>query len=126
MVRLKEWGLPSSLSWSDDCFLRLDDDAVCGRENQQLGDVSRVKDREDHVWTDRSGLASPKALPTSRIKTGEIDLYESSNGYRTFFDCVLSCKVTAAPAEVAHHSVTICHLGNIAMQLRREKLRWEL
>jgi len=30
---------------------------------------------------------------------------------------------TAAPVEVGHRSVTICHLGNIAMSLKR-KLRW--
>ena len=33
-------------------------------------------------------------------------------------------KATAAPVEVAHRSVTICHLGNIAMLLGR-KLRWD-
>ena len=27
--------------------------------------------------------------------------------------------------EVAHRSITICHLGNIAMRLGREKLRWD-
>ena len=71
-IRCHEWRLPSSISWPDDCFLRLDDDAICGRANQQLGDARRV-DREDHVWTDRGGLNSPKALLTSRIKTGAIN-----------------------------------------------------
>ena len=32
---------------------------------------------------------------------------------------------TAAPVEVAHRSITICHLGNIAMRLGRESLRWD-
>ena len=27
--------------------------------------------------------------------------------------------------EVAHRSITICHLGNIAMRLGREKLKWD-
>ena len=27
--------------------------------------------------------------------------------------------------EVAHRSITICHLGNIAMRLGRETLRWD-
>ena len=31
---------------------------------------------------------------------------------------------TAAPVEVGHRSATVCHLGNIAMMLRR-KLRWD-
>jgi hypothetical protein len=29
-----------------------------------------------------------------------------------------------APAEIAHRSCTICHIGNISMRLRR-KLRWD-
>ena len=27
--------------------------------------------------------------------------------------------------EVAHRSITICHLGNIAMRLGRESLKWD-
>ena len=38
---------------------------------------------------------------------------------------MISRKPTAAPVEVAHRSITICHLGNIAMRLGREKLRWD-
>ena len=34
-------------------------------------------------------------------------------------------KETAAPVETAHRSITICHLGNIAMRLGRDKLRWD-
>ena len=52
-------------------------------------------------------------------------LYKSDNHYRNFIDCVLSRKETAAPVEVAHRSITICHLGNIAMRLGREKLKWD-
>src|SRR5215471_15047771 len=87
-----QWNLPSSLSWPDDCFLCLDDDANCGREDQQLGDARRV-DREDHVWTDRSGLDSPKALLTSRIKTGAIDRHESTASH--VLACVFSRKEAA-------------------------------
>ena len=32
---------------------------------------------------------------------------------------------TAAPVEVAHRSITICHLGNIAMRLGRKSLQWD-
>ena len=38
---------------------------------------------------------------------------------------MISREPTAAPVEVAHRSITICHLGNIAMRLNREKLRWD-
>jgi hypothetical protein len=36
---------------------------------------------------------------------------------------VLGRKECVAPREVAHRSITICHLGNIAMRLGRETLR---
>jgi hypothetical protein len=69
--------------------------------------------------------ASTKAILESKIGEKEIHLYESSNHYRNFIDCVLSRKTTAAPVETAHRSITICHLGNIAMRLGRDKLKWD-
>jgi hypothetical protein len=55
----------------------------------------------------------------------EIHLYKSDDHYRNFIDCVLSRQETAAPVEVAHRSITICHLGNIALRLERESLKWD-
>jgi len=69
--------------------------------------------------------ASDKKILDSKIGTDEIHLYESKNHYGNFLDCVLSRKETAAPVETAHRSITICHLGNIAMRLGREKLKWD-
>ncbi len=81
---------------------------------------------EGSVWANRGTHdANPKSLLTSEIKPGEIHLYKSDNHYRNFIDCVLSRKETAAPVEVAHRSITICHLGNIAMRLGRNKLKWD-
>jgi predicted dehydrogenase len=78
------------------------------------------------VWANRGKHeASPKALLDSKIGPGEIHLYESNNHYRNFIDCVLSRKETAAPVETAHRSITICHLGNIAMRLGRDRLKWD-
>ena len=61
----------------------------------------------------------------TEIGPGEIHLYKSDDHFRNFIDCVLSREPTAAPVEVAHRSITICHLGNIAMRLGRETLRWD-
>ncbi len=81
---------------------------------------------EGSVWANRGALdANPKAILDTRPGTGWISLYKSDNHYRNFINCVLSRKETAAPVEVAHRSITICHLGNIAMRLGREKLRWD-
>jgi len=77
------------------------------------------------VWANRGRHdAHPKELLQSAITPGEIHLYESSNHFRNFIDCVLSRGPTVAPVEVAHRSITIAHLGNIAMRLGRD-LNWD-
>jgi hypothetical protein len=78
------------------------------------------------VWANRGRHdAHPKSLLKSKIGDKEVHLYKSDNHYRNFIDCVISRKETAAPVEVAHRSITICHLGNIAMRLKRKRLRWD-
>jgi predicted dehydrogenase len=78
------------------------------------------------IYVDRGKLeADPKPLLDSKIGPEEIHLYKSDDHFRNFIDCVISREPTAAPVEVAHRSITICHLGNIAMRLGRGKLRWD-
>lgn len=69
--------------------------------------------------------ANPKSMLDSEIGPDGVHLYQSDNHYRNFIDCVISREPTAAPVEVAHRSITICHLGNIAMRLGRETLKWD-
>ena len=65
-----------------------------------------------------------KELKQSKINPNEIHLYESYDHYRNFLDCVKTRKDPVAPVEVGHRSATVCHLGNIAMMLKR-KLTWD-
>jgi len=44
--------------------------------------------------------------------------------YRNFLDCVKSRKPCYAPAETGHRTISIAHIGNIAVQVGR-KLRWD-
>ncbi|MBM4019003.1 MAG: Gfo/Idh/MocA family oxidoreductase, partial [Planctomycetes bacterium] len=67
--------------------------------------------------------AQPKSLLTSVIGPSEIHLYESGDHKGNFLECVRARGETVAPIENAHRSVTIAHLGNIAMLLGR-KVRW--
>jgi len=77
------------------------------------------------IYVNRGKLvADPKSLLDSKIGPDGIHLYVSDHHYRNFIDCVISRQPTAAPVEVAHRSITICHLGNIAMRLGRDSLRW--
>lgn len=66
----------------------------------------------------------PESLKNSVIGPNEIHLYKSEEHHRNFIDCVKAHRETAAPVEIGHRSVTICHLGNIAMTLKR-KLEWD-
>ena len=67
--------------------------------------------------------ASPKSMLTTVIKPSEIRLYRTNGHHQNFLECIRSRAVTVTPAEVAHRSATICHLGNVATRLGR-KIQW--
>lgn len=68
--------------------------------------------------------ADPPSLLDSPIRPDELHLYTAPNEHRNFLDCVKSRRPCYAPAEVGHRTITIAHIGNIAMLLGR-KLRWD-
>lgn len=82
------------------------------------------------VWVDRGNAfessnaawGDVRSLPEADRK---VKLYQSSNHYRNFLDCVKSRKPTITPAEVAHHSAIPGHLGLIAMMVGR-KIKWDV
>ena len=74
-------------------------------------------------WAGAVQASSPKIL-NSVIGPEEIHLRPSpTREHREFLDCVKSRRETYAPAELGHRTVSLCHIGNIAMLLGR-KLRW--
>ena len=76
------------------------------------------------VHVNRSGLyASDPKILREKIGPGETQLYKSYNHHKNFIDCVKTRKETIAPAEVAHRSISVGLLGEIAMQTGR-KLKW--
>jgi predicted dehydrogenase len=93
--------------------------------NKERGGVT-WEGTDGWVWADRGRHdASSKEILNSEIGANETRLYVSNDHFRNFIDCVLSRKEPVAPVEVAHRSITICHLGNIAMRLGRESLKWD-
>lgn len=80
---------------------------------------------EGHVWATRGDMGASSAdIYYSQVGEKESHLYKSDNHYRNFIDCVYSRKEAIAPAETAHRSISIGHLGNIAMKLG-EDLAWD-
>ncbi len=93
--------------------------------NRVRGGVT-FRGTEGTVWANRGRHeAEPKSILDSQIGPDEIHLYESNNHFRNFIDCVLLRREPVAPVEVAHRSITICHLGNIAMQLGIDGFKWD-
>jgi predicted dehydrogenase len=77
------------------------------------------------IHVDRSGLwAEPAGILDEVIGPNETHLYESRDHTQNFLDCVKTRKETVAPIDVAWRSITVGHLGEIAMQLGR-KIRWD-
>lgn len=80
---------------------------------------------EGKVWSSRGKhTVEPESLKDEIIGPDEIHLYESNDHFKNFIDCVISREEPIAPAEVAHRSITIAHLGNIAMMLDKD-LEWD-
>lgn len=80
---------------------------------------------EGSVWVNRGGIeANPESLLKQRMGQNDIHLTRSTNHMRNFINCIYSREQTIAPIENAHRSITIAHLGNIAMKLNRD-LEWD-
>jgi predicted dehydrogenase len=67
--------------------------------------------------------AEPKSVLDEVIGPGEIRLYESRDHKGNFLDCIATRSETVAPAEIAHRSISVALLGEIAM-LTGRKLKW--
>ena len=96
-----------------------------------VADSSQVKsgatwygENGDWVWVDRGHFeASTLKIRDSKIEAGELRL-RSPGHQRNFIDCVKNRDTTLTPAEVAHRSASIGHLGQIAM-LTGRKIAWD-
>ena len=64
--------------------------------------------------------SNPVSIKDSVIGDNEKHLYVSENHYRNFIDCVKSRKEPVEPVECGHRTAALCHLGNIAMILKRK------
>jgi len=76
------------------------------------------------IHVDRGRLeASSPAILQEKIGADEIRLYKSENHHLNFIECIKSRRQTITPAQIAHRSISVGLLGEIAM-LTGRKLRW--
>jgi predicted dehydrogenase len=76
-----------------------------------------------HVW--RGGIhTSPKELQQITWAPNDVQLYRSLSHHQNWLDCIRTRKKPICDVEIGHRSVTVAHIGNIAMRLGR-KLRWD-
>jgi predicted dehydrogenase len=86
---------------------------------------------EGWVWADRGSDGKSFDCSNPEWKTGKnlaenlrkVKLYESTNHFQNFLDCVKSRQPTITPVETAHRSAIPGHLGLIAMITGR-KIHW--
>jgi hypothetical protein len=85
----------------------------------------RFEGSEGWVYVRRGSIdAHPKSLLDSTIGPDEIHLHKSDNHKQDFLDCIRTRSQPVAPAEVAHRSIMVGHLGLIAIKLGR-KVMWD-
>jgi predicted dehydrogenase len=98
---------------------------VADSEQQEHGMGVRFEGSEGWVHVNRQGIDSePKSLLKTRLGPKDIHLYKSNDHFQNFIDCVYSRGETVTPAEVAHHSIMVGHLGSIAIRLNKN-LNWD-
>jgi hypothetical protein len=78
------------------------------------------------IHVDRGNVlrASDPKILEEVIGENEIHLYKSDNHIGNFLECIKSRGETVAPVEVAHRSISIGLLGEIAMTTG-QKIQWD-
>jgi predicted dehydrogenase len=109
---------------------------ICRTDKPGFG--IRFEGTEGWIEYGYQGLkTNPESLKTSPIRPSELRLPVSNpdrtqesgqfhvpDHVRNFLESIRSRKDPVAPVEAGHRSATVCHLGNIAMLLKRN-LRWD-
>jgi len=98
--------------------------------NDRLRQGVRFIGEDGWVHVTRAGLTTqPADLVRDEIRAGEIHLARPRGDHRQghrrdWLDCIRHGGEPITPVEVGHRSITIAHLGNIAMRLGR-RVRWD-
>jgi predicted dehydrogenase len=85
----------------------------------------KQRGRDRWIFVDRGHIrASDEKLLKEPLPKDANSLYVSNDHMGNWLDCLRSRKRPICDVEVGHRSVTVCHLGNISLKLKR-KLEWD-
>ncbi len=112
-------------------------DIICNYKNgikMRVANRSRLKYGMGVTWYGDAGwlhvsrgntlFASDKKILEAEIGPDDKHLYKSNDHEQNFLDCIRSRKETITPAEIAHRSISVALIGEIAM-LTQAKLAWD-
>lgn len=83
------------------------------------GDRGRVFVNRGKVYGKPVEELKDNPLPADAVR-----LYRSDDHMANFFECVKTRKPPVSTVDVAHRVITACHLGNIAIRLKR-RIHWD-
>ena len=80
---------------------------------------------EGELYVGRDGFWSkPESIAKTPLGSNEMRLYKSDDHHGNWLDCIRTRDRCVADVEIGARSATICHLGNIAYELR-QTLQWD-
>lgn len=95
----------------------------CFTDKRSFG--ARFEGTDGWLFVNGKGIeASSPAIKDAVLGPNEPRLPISENHYRNFIDCVKSRQDPISPVEVGHRTAALCHLGNLAMLLKRT-IKWD-
>lgn len=111
-------------------------DFICKYANGvkiRVASASRLKHGMGAVWYGETGwihvdrgrlFASDPKILEEKMGTGDTPLYKSDDHWQNLLECIKTHQQTITPAEVAHRSISVGLLGEIAMTTG-QKIQWD-
>jgi len=111
-------------------------DFICKYANGitiRVANSSRLEHGMGAVWYGETGwihvdrgriFASDPGILEEKMGAGDTPLYKSDDHWQNFLECIKAHQETITPAEIAHRSISVGLLGEIAMTTG-QKIQWD-
>lgn len=98
---------------------------IVGQGHKDIPGGTTFIGNDGKIFVNRGKLVvEPEAAGTEALPDDAIRLYVSDDHKRNFLDCIRTREKPICDVEIGHRSATVCHLGNIAIDLGRP-LTWD-